>query len=153
MNKKGFTLIELLAVIVILAVIALISTPLIMNVIANSRKNADRESARSYIKTIETKLTESMMEYPNLIIGAGITDASGDATRAWPCTQCNETEDTEGSIDIEFTGTAPKVATLSYDSSTGRISGKLAYTNGCWTVNPKGELVPLKDTEFYHTCK
>ena len=32
-NQKGFTLIELLAVIVILAVIALIATPLIMNVI------------------------------------------------------------------------------------------------------------------------
>ena len=35
MNKKGFTLIELLAVIVILAVIALIATPMILNVIEN----------------------------------------------------------------------------------------------------------------------
>lgn len=39
-NKKGFTLIELLAVIVILAIIALISTPVIIGVIENSRKNA-----------------------------------------------------------------------------------------------------------------
>ncbi|MDD3392901.1 MAG: type II secretion system protein [Bacilli bacterium] len=40
--KKGFTLIELLAVIVILAVIALISTPLIINII-NETKNKAKE--------------------------------------------------------------------------------------------------------------
>ena len=40
MNKKGFTLIELLAVIVILAVISLIATPMILNVIEESRKSS-----------------------------------------------------------------------------------------------------------------
>ena len=40
MMKKGFTLIELLAVIVILAVIALITTPIIMNLVGNARKKA-----------------------------------------------------------------------------------------------------------------
>ena len=39
-NSKGFTLIELLAVIVILAIIALITTPIILNVIEQSRRNA-----------------------------------------------------------------------------------------------------------------
>ncbi len=38
MKQKGFTLIELLAVIVILAVIALIATPLIMGVITDAKK-------------------------------------------------------------------------------------------------------------------
>ena len=38
MKKKGFTLVELLAVIVILAIIALITTPLILNVIENAKK-------------------------------------------------------------------------------------------------------------------
>ena len=37
MKKKGFTLIELLAVIVILAIIALIATPIIMNIIDRSK--------------------------------------------------------------------------------------------------------------------
>ena len=36
--KRGFTLIELLAVIVILAIIALIATPLVLNVIDDSKK-------------------------------------------------------------------------------------------------------------------
>ena len=41
--KKGFTLIELLAVIIILAVIALIATPVVLNVIENSKKEAFKE--------------------------------------------------------------------------------------------------------------
>ena len=40
MKQKGFTLIELLAVIVVLAVIALIATPLVMNAIEDARKGA-----------------------------------------------------------------------------------------------------------------
>ena len=35
MKKRGFTLIELLAVIVILSIIALIATPIILNVISD----------------------------------------------------------------------------------------------------------------------
>ena len=47
-NKKGFTLIELLAIIVILAVIAVITTPIILNVIENSKKGAAQDSALWY---------------------------------------------------------------------------------------------------------
>ena len=39
MKKKGFTLIELLAVIVILAIIALIATPIILGIIDDTRKS------------------------------------------------------------------------------------------------------------------
>ena len=42
--KKGFTLIELLAVIIILAVIALIATPVVLNVVENSKKEAFKDS-------------------------------------------------------------------------------------------------------------
>ncbi len=51
--KKGFTLIELLAVIVILSIIALISTPMIMNVIEDSRIKSYRRSAEGYLKSAE----------------------------------------------------------------------------------------------------
>ena len=40
MKRKGFTLIELLGVIVVLAVIALITTPVILGVIEKARKEA-----------------------------------------------------------------------------------------------------------------
>ena len=51
--KKGFTLIELLAVIVILSIIALIATPMIMNVIEDSRIKSYRRSAEGYLKSAE----------------------------------------------------------------------------------------------------
>ena len=53
MKKKGFTLVELLAVIVILAIIAVIATPLILNVIDNAKKGASESSALGYIEGIE----------------------------------------------------------------------------------------------------
>ena len=56
MNKKGFTLIELLAVIVILAIIALITTPTILGVIERARKGASENSAYGYIDAIEKQV-------------------------------------------------------------------------------------------------
>ena len=52
-RKNGFTLIELLAVIVILAIIALIATPIILNMINDAKKSAAKDSAYGYIEAIE----------------------------------------------------------------------------------------------------
>ena len=48
MRNKGFTLIELLAVIVILAIIALIATPIILGIIKDTKKEADKRSAENW---------------------------------------------------------------------------------------------------------
>ncbi len=61
MKKKGFTLIELLAVIVILAVIALISMPLVLNTIDESRRSAANESVNSYVSAVETAIVSDMI--------------------------------------------------------------------------------------------
>ena len=52
MERKGFTLIEILAVIVILALIALITAPVVLNVIENSRDKSYRRSVDLYGKAI-----------------------------------------------------------------------------------------------------
>jgi len=49
--KKGFTLIELLAVIVILAIIALIATPIILNIVNDTRVESDKRSIDNIIHT------------------------------------------------------------------------------------------------------
>ena len=54
-RRKGFTLIELLAVIVILAVIALIASPLIINIIESSRKKAFENSVYGVMSTYDIK--------------------------------------------------------------------------------------------------
>lgn len=53
MKSKGFTLIELLAVIVILAIIALIATPIVLGIIEESRVNTQKVSAQYMIDTVE----------------------------------------------------------------------------------------------------
>jgi len=53
MKKKGFTLIELLAVIIILAVIALIATPVVLNLLEKMRIKAAESSAKGYTKAVE----------------------------------------------------------------------------------------------------
>ena len=61
-NEKGFTLIELLAVIVILAVIALIATPIVMNVINKARQKAAEDSAYGVMEAVKTYHTEKMLD-------------------------------------------------------------------------------------------
>ena len=55
-KKKGFTLIELLAVIVILAIIALIATPIVLNTIKNAQKGSAERSAERYIGAAELSI-------------------------------------------------------------------------------------------------
>ena len=61
MRKRGFTLIELLAVIVILAVIALIATPMILGIIESSRNGARKESIAGYAHTVDLIYMKSSM--------------------------------------------------------------------------------------------
>ena len=69
MNNKGFTLIELLAVIVILAIIALISTPIIIGVIENARNKAAVNSAYGVIDAAKLAYTESILSSTTSISG------------------------------------------------------------------------------------
>ncbi len=54
--KKGFTLIELLAVIVILSVITLITVPMVMNVIEDSKRKAAVESVNGILDAADKYL-------------------------------------------------------------------------------------------------
>ena len=61
MKEKGFTLVELLAVIVILAVISLIATPMVLGVIEKSKKSAAIESVNGIMDAAEKNMIESML--------------------------------------------------------------------------------------------
>ena len=52
-QKNGFTLIELIAVLVIMAILALIVTPLVMSIIRKARISADKRSIDAYGRSIE----------------------------------------------------------------------------------------------------
>lgn len=61
MNKKGFTLIELLSVIVILAVIALIAVPIILNIIEDTKEESIKVSVQSYIDSVENGISKNLL--------------------------------------------------------------------------------------------
>ena len=62
--KKGFTLIELLAVIVILAIIALIATPIILGIINDAKKESNERSAELYASAVRNAIASYQLTHP-----------------------------------------------------------------------------------------
>lgn len=60
--KKGFTLIELIAVIVILSILSLILTPVVLNIVSNTRESANKRSVDAYGRSIELAIYSYILE-------------------------------------------------------------------------------------------
>ena len=113
MKKRGFTLIELLAVIVILAIIALIATPIVMNTIEKSKKSAAERSADNYIDAVETAVATKRLD--GVILDDGVYSIKENGNICIDkTTTC--TADTE--VKVEINGTKPA------------SGSKVALTNG-----------------------
>jgi len=81
--NKAFTLIELLAVIVILAIIALIAVPIILNIIEDTEKSANKRSKEMYLDAVEQSiarknLTSSFNPSKCTVIENGNLNCSGE---------------------------------------------------------------------------
>ena len=106
MNKKGFTLIELLAVIVILAIIALIATPIVIGIIEDSKNSSQLRSAELYLKTVENAIGNEMLD------GTKIDDRTYDIIEDGDL--CKDYKDGEciNKIDVDVRGEVPKEGTI-----------------------------------------
>lgn len=62
--KKGFTLVELIAVIIVLGIIALLTTPIITGIIDDSTKSTESASAKNYVVTLDKSLIEGILDRP-----------------------------------------------------------------------------------------
>ena len=111
-KKNAFTLIELLAVIVVLAIIALIATPIVMNTIKNAKKGAAERSADSYVKQVEVAVAEERLSKNEVLEGEYQITSDGNL-----CRDKSESCSDEEKIKIEMSGTKP-------------TSGKIKITNG-----------------------
>ncbi len=119
-NKKGFTLIELLAVIVILAVIALIATPIVLSIITKARISAAQDSLYGVIQAARTSYMETLLDGEGqvslpmwvecqskvcTIYEATTTESGGKTTYA---KGTNTQNDVDGNPHtVSFSGTAP----------------------------------------------
>ena len=68
MKKNGFTLVELLAILIILSLIAIITIPVVFNMIDSSKKGTVKDSAYGYISSIQkmyysNQLDDSFFEF------------------------------------------------------------------------------------------
>ena len=124
-ERKGFTLIELLAVIVILAIIALIATPIIMGVIEDARKGANKDAALGFGKAVETAIATQMIKCPNMTIGT--TEKPGVIENSETITVSGCEELSEGKLSIDYQGTKPEAVGLKYDPNTGKLTGSVTF--------------------------
>ncbi len=134
-KKNAFTLIELLAVIVVLAIIALIATPIVMNTIKNAKKGAAERSADSYVKQVETTVATERLE-GNILEGEYIVQSDGNLC---PVSGCGE--DDKDKIIVEMEGNKPTSGTITIsngeveNSSTMTIGDySLVYSDNKWTA-------------------
>lgn len=103
--NKGFTLIELLAVIVIVAIIATITSPMITNVIETSNEKAFKSSIEEMINIID-------MDYNEYARSKEVTYKYSNNKLL--CSKCNNGSD----LELDFTG----------EIKNG--SGTIIYNNG-----------------------
>lgn len=117
MNKKGFTLVELLAVILILGVIATITSPILIGLIDDSRESAFKSSLTGVKKAIENDYSDNGFDTTRKYYYGGYEDGtSGLSTRKLRVKKAN--------------GSFEEVV------MSGEINGK-----GMGTVNSAGSIV------------
>ena len=145
-SNKGFTLIELLAVIVILAIIALIATPIILNVIDTARKGAKESSALGYVDAVEKQIMLAEVESTATKITAGTYSVSELTTLKVEIK--GETPKNDGVVTIDSKGAVTK-AWLEYDDYKVYYSladGSKAVASTEKFITSSGADAPEKDT-------
>lgn len=149
-NSKGFTLIELLAVIVILAVIALIATPLIMGVIDDARKGSAKNGAYGYVKAFENTVATEMIkdttispDSPQKEVGkVSFTPLMNDGS-----------EGEKKKADINYKGTKPDRHSLEIVNGTVGDDSCIVVSGYAFKMS-SGEWVEMTDTELASSnCK
>ena len=121
-KKNGFTLIELLAVIVILAIIALIATPIVLNLINRARKGAATDAAYGVRKEAQLLYSTALMEHPTSFNKIEVTFSGGVATTSYY--QTATSDPVVDDLKFELDGTKPSSGTITINGN-----GTITYEN------------------------
>ena len=156
MKNNGFTLIELLAVIVILSIISLIATPIILNIIKDSKNSSDEQTVELYLDTVKTAIVRKQLSNPNFNPDVCEIENNGNL-------MCFYKEKSLGIIEVDIKGEIPSsgIITLDnnkYDYKNIMYNGKKYYTfsilisdedqNNVISVGDKYE-IKVSDTESF----
>ena len=150
-NKKkkiGFTLIELLAVIIVLAIIALIATPIIFNVIENAKIKSLENSCYGVIDAVRTKYAEGLLNL-NKITNGNVNELTISGEKpidgTWTIDNSKDSEQRGIKIDnVRFS--SMKDYACSNDLETGKVSCKKTYKDNSSANTPIlfKNMVPIK---------
>lgn len=114
-NEKGFTLIELLAVIVILAIIALITTPIVLNVISSARDDAAKNKMYGVIDAVRLAYTQNQ-------VSDNPVAAAADGTIVTDFKTNMNFGNVATGTTISISGDKPTEGTVTVDTTTGKIT-------------------------------
>ena len=139
LRKRGFTLIELIAVLVIMAILALIVTPLVMNIIRKARIAADKRSIDAYGRSIELAIAGYLLDngkFPTSVGDLSI-EYSGDEVIC-SITQLNDDS------SVYLTGCTVKGRTVDYAYGSDKTPPAPTYT--AYSV---GDSVTYNNVNYY----
>ena len=143
MKKKGFTLIELLAVIVILAIIALIITPVISGIVNDAKFSATASGISTYISEVNNRASvhDGLFSDYSLNLKGGSSLESGI--------------DDDELNKIEFKGQKPDYIYLDFGSDSRVSSGHFCvggmsfdYIDGEGTKKSTGDYCSIDTTQI-----
>ena len=147
-KRKGFTLIELLAVIIVLAIIALIATPIIFNVIENAKIKSLENSCYGVIDAVRTKYAEGLLNL-NKITNGNVNELTVSGEKpidgTWTIDNSKDSEQRGIKIDnVRFS--SMKDYACSNDLETGKVSCKKTYKDNSSANTPIlfKNMVPIK---------
>ena len=122
--KKGFTLIELLAVIIILAIVALIATPIVLDVVDDAKKSAAQSEANMIVSGINNHCAAAEMKAQ---LGTGTDDcAAGTLSSVTDMVNLGN-----ASVVGSVTLSGNNVANITISSNGYNVT----LSSGSWTVS------------------
>ena len=150
-RSKGFTLIELLAVIVILAIIALIVTPVVSGIITSARNSANARSVEGHIRNVELAIVTdafatgagdlAIYDRTNGVLPSGLTIPTNDKITCESYTVVNG-QVTEATKCADYNNTANWHHTYRYTPTEGAvIEGELGGSSNQEQNNNQGQNV------------
>ena len=130
-SKKGFTLIELLAVIVILAIIALIATPIVLNLINKARQGAAKDSAYGVRKAGELYYQAVLLKDPSTSADSVSVSFDDGVVTVTPAVE---------GINFELDGKKPESGVITI-SDKGEVDGAVVVSGYLCSIPKSGEVI------------
>ena len=130
--KRGFTLIELLAVIVILAILALIATPIVLSIIDDSKESSTIRSAEGYLRAVEYEIAQAYVTANRITEGVFNVLSGGNI-----CIDGYSNNECTGNIlEIEYNNEGPVSGSITLEEA--KITHyTLTYPSGITVVDGK----------------